>query len=98
MPYYEFPRDHQESKRSVEFCQANNINPKAPLYGSLFEVTDNNLIITKEFYLQDGRTRIMHEGCCGSTHYAKTQGHYALIVPPEEYGFEAIRTADGDVA
>jgi hypothetical protein len=100
MPYYQFPQGgtfHDEG-RPAAFCDANGINPRGPISGSTFEVTDDGVIITREFFLQDGRARVWHEGCCGSTHFAKREGRYAMLAKPEDYGFEALRTSDGSVA
>jgi len=48
-------------------------------------------ILTREFVLGgwDGKSRIWHDGCCGSTHFAKKDGRYKCVVPPEKFGFVA---------
>lgn len=99
MSYYAFPASQaQDDPRALDFCKANGINPKAPIFGSQFELTDDGVIITREFFLHDGKSRVWHEGCCGSTHYAKREGRYAMLAKPEDFGFSALRTSDGTVA
>ena len=48
-------------------------------------------IITREFVLGgwDGKSRIWHDGCCGSTHFAKKDGRYKCVARPELFGFVA---------
>ena len=101
MAFYAFPpggSGDEITRRSVAFCTANGIIPRAPIFGSTFEVTDNGWILTREFELANGHARIWHEGCCGSTHFAKTTGKYPLAVKPEEFGFTALLDASGNVA
>jgi hypothetical protein len=97
MAFYAFPHNGSTGQ-AVAFCRANGINPKAPTFGSTFEVTDDEWVLTHEFVLVDGRSRILHDGCCGSSHYAKTRGKYPLAVKPEEFGFTALLDASGNVA
>lgn len=98
MAYYEFPVGHSDLDvpRSVAFCKANGINPRAPIFGSMFEVVDGH-ILTRELEIHNG-ARVLHEGCCGTTHFAKTTGKYEMLAPPEAFGFDALRDASGEVA
>jgi len=101
MTFYAFPAgnaDDYDTRQSIAFCKANGINPRAVLHSSTFEVTDDGWVLTREFDLADGHIRIWHEGCCGSTHFAKTQGKYHLAVKPEDFGFTALLDASGNVA
>jgi hypothetical protein len=101
MTFYAFPQNNHDdhaTRLSVAFCEANGITPRAPIFGSTFEVTDDGWILTKEFELANGHARIWHEGCCGSTHFAKTNGRHALVAKPEDYGFTALLDASGNVA
>lgn len=102
MPYYAFPQtyDTEEQRRSVAFCVANKINPKAPVFGSTFQLTEDGLLITREFEFggDSGKAKILHDGCCGSSHFAKTKGRYTMLEPPEDYGFSAMTDSDGNVA
>ena len=101
MPYYTFPQTYAvaDHERSIAFCVANKVNPKAPIWGSTFELTDDGLLITREFEFGGtaGKAKIMHEGCCGSSHFAKTKGRYTMLEPPEDYGFEPVKDSDGNV-
>lgn len=49
-------------------------------------------IVTREFEIGgwDGKSRVWHEGCCDTTHFAKREGRYDLKVRPEEFGFVAL--------
>jgi hypothetical protein len=100
MAYYAFPTGHaggDDTRQAVAFCTANGINPRGPLYGSTFEVTHDGWILTREFLYVDG-ARQLHQGCCGSTHFAKINGKHQLAVKPEEFGFTALLDASGNVA
>lgn len=97
--YYIFPLGHSQTDgpRTKAFCEANGINPRAPLHGSNFELTDTDELLTREFEFVDGQ-RVWHTGCCGTDHWAKTSGRYPLQAAPEQFGFQPLRLADGSVA
>ena len=87
--------DDVQRRAGIAFANANGIIPKHVVGGSEFFVRGDE-ITTWEFEIGgwDGKSRIWHDGCCRSTHFAKHEQTYPLVKPPEDFGFVATDPED----
>jgi len=94
LPHYSNPAGRE---KAIAFLNANDIVPRDVVSGAEFFVKHDDelggdVIVTTEFVRGgwDGKSRIRHDGCCGSEHFAKHSVKYPLKARPEDFGFTAV--------
>jgi len=98
MPLYVMPHysDKAGRERAIAFLNANGIVPRDVVSGAEFFVEPDELgggeIVTTEFVRGgwDGKSRVRHDGCCGSDHFAKHSVRHPLKAQPEDFGFTSV--------